>query len=171
MKSIESMIGRELQWVHPSIFKRTYELRAGDIVVARMEWKKFFAMEAKAESADGCWNFEQKGILKSEVAVRLCDSKEPLAIFQETRFKKEQKLSLPHGRFVTLKPNFWRTTYTLASETGEPLVILKKHAFFSSRYDVELRRKGGSFPEFPWLVLLMWFIVLVTQARSRAAAG
>ena len=168
MKSIESMVGRELQWVQPSIFKRKYELCAGDMVIARMEWMKLLGMAAKAESADGCWMFDQKGIWKSEVTVRKCDHDEPLLTIEEERFKRTQKLVLPDKRLVILKSNFWRTTFTLETDTQEPLAILRKHGIFWSKFDVELRRRGTSFPEFPWLVLLMWYLVLVAIRRARA---
>ncbi len=168
MKSIESMIGRELQWVHPSIFKPMYELRAGDTVVAKLEWVKFLGMAAKAESEDGCWMFDQKGLFKSEVTVKKCDQDEPIISIKEEHFKRTQKIELSDGRHVTLKSNFWRTTFTLETDTREPLAVVRKHSFFSRKFDVELRRRGTSFPEFPWLVLLMWYLILVAIRRARA---
>ncbi len=171
MKSIESMIGRELQWVQPSIFKRKYELRAGDTVVARLEWVKFLGMGAKVESGDGCWVIDQKGVWKSQVTVKKCDHDELLTTVDEERFKRMQKIQLSDGRHVTLKANFWRTTFTLETDTREPLAIVRKHGFFSLKFDVELRRKGASYAEFPWLVLLTWYLILVAIRRARAHAA
>jgi hypothetical protein len=171
MKNIESMVGRELQWVQPSFFKRMYELRSGDIVVAKMEWAKFLGMAVKAESADGCWMFDQKGLWKSQITAKKCDQDEALMTVEEERFKRTQKLTLSDGRHVTLKSNFWRTTFTLETDTHEPMAIVRKHGLFSTKFDVELRRKGTSFREFPWLVLLMWYLVLVAIRRARAHAA
>ena len=171
MKSIESMVGRELQWVQPSIFKREYELRAGDIVVAKLGWVKFLGMTVKAESADGCWMFDQKGVWKSELTVRKCDQDEPLLSMKEERFKRTQKIELSEDRHVTLKSNFWRTTFSLETETREPLVIVRKHGFFSTKFDVELRRRGTSLQELPWLLLFMWYFILVSIRRARAHAA
>lgn len=171
MKSIESMIGRELQWVQPSIFKRVYELRAGDMVVARLEWMKFLGMAAKVESGDGCWVIDQKGVWKSEVTVRKCEHDEPLITIEEERFKRTQKLVLQDKKLVILKSNFWRTTFTLETDTHEPLAIVRKHGFFSLKFDVELRRRGASYAEFPWLVLLTWYLILVAIRRARAHAA
>jgi len=171
MKNIESMVGRELQWVQPSIFKREYELRAGDIVVAKLGWVKFLGMTVKAESADGCWMFDQKGFLKSELTIKKCDQDETIVCIKEERFKRTQKIELSNNRHLTLKANFWRTTFTLETDTREPFVIVRKHGFFSTRFDVELRRRGTSLPEFPWLVLFMWYFVRVSIRRAQAHAA
>ena len=37
MTNLSSMIGRELEWVRPTLFKRIYELRSGDTLVGELK--------------------------------------------------------------------------------------------------------------------------------------
>ena len=169
MRTIASMVGRELHWVQPSIFRREYELRAGDILVARMEWVKFLGMVARAESGDGCWLFDRKGMWSPKIVVRTCGEETPIATFVEKWFGKKQPVVLPSGETLIVKSDLFGWKSTLETTTGEPLVQVKRHGFFSGLYDVDLRRRGASYKEFPWLVMLLWYLVL--QARRRAHAG
>ena len=171
MRNIESMVGRDLNWVRPGIFKRSYELHAGDIVVATLGWSTILSMEAKAESADGCCKFARKGIWKTEITVTQCEHAEPLVTFMGARISRNQKIDLPGGKQVFLKTNFWRTRYTLETDTREPLAIISRERFFSGANHLELRRRGTSYAEFPWLVLLMWYLILLARRRAQAHAA
>ena len=172
MRTIASMVGRELHWTQPSVFRRKYELRADDIVVARLEWVKFFGMAARAESADGCWLFDRVGMWSPKIVVRTCAEETPIVTFVEKWFGKKQPVVLPSGETLTVKSGFLGWTLTLDTSTGELLVQMKRHSFFSRAYDVELRRRGASYQEFPWLVMLVWYLgVLARRRQARATAG
>ncbi|MBI4429297.1 MAG: hypothetical protein HY562_09285 [Ignavibacteriales bacterium] len=171
MRIIASMIGRELQWIQPSIFRRQYELRAGDIVVAKLEWVKFFAMKARAESADGRWLFDKTGIWKPTTAVRIPEEEAPLITFTEKWLGKKQSIVLPGGETLTMQSDLFCWKSSLFTHTGEPLLIIKRHGLFSRLYDVDLRRRGTSYPEFPWLVLLSWYLFLLARRRAQAHAS
>src|SRR5438045_4003126 len=62
MKSLNEYIGQELHWVHPNLLSAEYELRAGDEVLARLHWKGALTSQVVAETADGSWAIERKGI-------------------------------------------------------------------------------------------------------------
>jgi hypothetical protein len=62
MKSINEYIGQELQWVHPKMLRAEYELRAGDELLARIHREGALSTNVRAETADGCWMIERKGL-------------------------------------------------------------------------------------------------------------
>ncbi len=170
MRTIASMVGRELQWTQPSIFRRQYELRSGDIVVARLEWVKFFAMKARAESADGHWLFDKTGIWKSTIVVRTKEDETPLMTFTENWFGKKQQVMLPHGKTLLLQSDLFAWKSTLTTSTGEPIVEMKRHSLWGNAYDVHLRRAGTSYEELPWLVLLQWYLLVLSRRRTQHAS-
>ncbi|MBI3005797.1 MAG: hypothetical protein HYY49_10345 [Ignavibacteriales bacterium] len=170
MRTIVSMVGRELQWIQPSIFRRSYELRSADILVAKLEWLKFFGMAARGESAEGAWIFDKSGIWKPTIAVRKLEEETPIIAFVEKWFGKKQPIVLAGGETLTLQSDLFAWKSSLVTDTGEPLLVVKRHGLFSSMYDVELRRRGASYQEFPWLVLLTWYLALLSRRRAQAAS-
>ncbi|HEY0722558.1 MAG TPA: hypothetical protein VGD41_00915, partial [Pyrinomonadaceae bacterium] len=61
MRKIADVVGQELEWVQPSVFKMQYELRAGDELAATLRFRSSFGSLATGESADGCWTFKRIG--------------------------------------------------------------------------------------------------------------
>src|SRR5689334_16162178 len=76
MKSSNDYSGRELQWVHPNLLGAEYELRAGEEVLARLHWKGALTSRALAETADGSWAIERKGISQTTTVLALDTGKE-----------------------------------------------------------------------------------------------
>jgi hypothetical protein len=170
MRTIESMIGRSLEWVQPIFFKQRFELRNSSLVVATLELPKFLSYTARAESADGCWTFERKGIWRPVLVIRACDQQTPLATFPERPFSRKHPLTLPSGRTMTMHSDFFGWSHRLVSESGEELAAVKRAGFFRGSYRVSLRRKGFDYPEYPWLVLFLWYHMVIERRRAHAHA-
>jgi len=168
MKTIESVIGRDLQWVQPRFFKHYYELRNLSTLVAKLEIPKVFSAAARAESADGCWVLNQKGIWKGTITVSACGDETPVATFPETRLSTKQPLPLAGGETLMLRSDFFGWTHTLQTETGELLLQVKRRGLFKSGYAVDLRRRGASYAELPWLVFLVFYFMILRERRARA---
>ena len=62
MKSINNYSGQDLQRVHPNVLRSEYELRAGDELLARLSYKGALTSQVRAETADGSWVIERKGL-------------------------------------------------------------------------------------------------------------
>lgn len=169
MKSISSMIGHPLRWVRPSIFKQVYELRDGEECIATLKFPKVFSRLARPECGEGCWTLEQQGIWKPRILVKECDSEDPVATMTQKHFSRVTKFTLPKWRTIRITANIWRSAYSMTTDMGEPLVSLKVKHFAKYAADVELDRKGESVPELPWLLFLLWYLVIINQRR--AAAG
>ena len=81
MKSLNEYIGQELQWIHPNVLSSEYELRAGDEVLARLHWNAAFTSHGHAETADGSWAIERKGI-RQTITVLALDTQTELATIE-----------------------------------------------------------------------------------------
>src|SRR5205823_3726418 len=120
-------IGQELQWVHPNLLSSEYELRAGDEVLARLHWKGGLTSRVLAETADGSWAIERKGI-RQTITVLALDAYTELATI--TRGMSGQAtLLLADGReYRWQSTSFWRDVWTWVNSEGTPLLHLKRGA-------------------------------------------
>ncbi len=57
MPTIAEYAQHELEWTQPSAGQMRYELRAGDQVIAGLQFRSMWGSLATAESDDGCWTF------------------------------------------------------------------------------------------------------------------
>lgn len=171
MRTIESVIGRDLRWVQTSIFKQEFELRNMNTVVAKLSLPHIFSEGARAESADGCWKFTRKGFWKTTIAVSTCEDETPIVSFEGRRWGKKFSLQLPGGEILLLATDFWGWSFKLQTETGELITEVKRKGFFSGEYIVDLRRRGNSYKELPWLVMLIWYVMILERRRQQGAAG
>ena len=78
MKSINECIGQELKWVHPKMISCEYELRGGDELFARFQWKGAIRSQVFVETTNGNWKIVQKGINQT-ITVLALDSQSELA--------------------------------------------------------------------------------------------
>lgn len=168
MIDLRSMTGRELQWVRPAPFKRMYELRSGDTLVAEVRFEHPVGWTALARTGEGSWTFERSGFLRSKITVRNNDTSTEVANIPEKRSRRKQQVLLPDGSSYTLSSDFFRTRFTLETATGEPLAFVQRRGIFRVSWQTEIRYRSKSNPELPWLVMLLWFYILILRSRSRS---
>ncbi len=172
MKHIAEMTGRELQWTQPHALKMEYELREGEEVVATLRFKSSFGSFATAESADGCWTYKRVGFWQTRATVRACGSESEIASFKNNTWSSGGTLEFPDGRKFLASTNFWQTKYDFRTETAQTLFhytriggILHQSAL------VEIEPQAANIPELPWMVMLGWYLVVMMQQDSAAAAA
>jgi len=59
-----------LRWLRAGDAPLTFQLMAGDAVVAELRWEKDASLPATAESAGGSWSLQRGGFLNPHVTVR-----------------------------------------------------------------------------------------------------
>ena len=159
------MVDSTLRWVQPSIFKEVFELRSGDECAATLQFPKFFSRTARAESEDGCWTLEERGVWKPSIVVKQCNEEQALATVTLKNFSRVTPFSVDQKRTFRITSNFWRSHYSITTDMGEPLVSLKIKHFAKHSSEVEINRKAESFP---WILFLLYYIVLINRRRAGA---
>jgi len=81
MRLIQEAADQELIWRQPSAFKEQYELRAGDEVLATLDWGSPWGTLATARTAEGEWTFKRTGFWQQRINVRPVGSEREVAIF------------------------------------------------------------------------------------------
>lgn len=71
MRLIQEAADQELIWRQPSAFKGHHELRAGDEVLATLQWASMGGTVATARAAEGAWTFKRTlGFWQQRIEVR-----------------------------------------------------------------------------------------------------
>ena len=163
MKSINDYSGQELQWTHPNLLSSEYELRAGEEVLARLHWKGALTSRVHAETADGSWVVERKGI-RQTITVLALDAYTELATI--TRGMSGQAtLLLADGReYRWQSTSFWRDVWTWVNSEGTPLLHVKRGAH------VQLESAAHDLPDLALLTTLGWYLHKQQEEEASIAA-
>jgi hypothetical protein len=159
----------ELLWVKPKWSRLRFELRAGDEVVATLEWTR--GSRALARWGDFQYQFSRQGWLRPRILVRSAaatDAAEPIATF----LPRGGTLTLPDGRpFVWKKPKRLTREQIWVDDAATELV--RFHPAKRSTVEVTVQPEAAQQPELPLLILLgQCLIVLAGQdAEAASAAG
>jgi len=164
MRPLGDFMGQELRWVHPRVFKREYELYAGDELVATLRWPKAFSSQAVAEAADGRWMIKREGFFQAKIVV--CPADEEMTIATMKRgMNGKGTLAFANGRgFKWASVSFWRGEWGWFSDEGTLLLRFKRGK------RVEVEPVAFSLLETALLVLLGFYLVKVAEEEAAAAA-
>jgi len=151
MKSINDYSGQELQWIHPHRLRPEYELRAGDEVLARLSSKGAFSSRVRAETADGLWMFERKG-LRQTTTIQALNAHTELASVKRG-MSGQATLQFPDGREYRWQcSSFWHDVWLWLNDEGTPLFHLKRGT------QVQLEPAAHDLPELALLTTLGWYL-------------
>ena len=171
MRKIAELVGQQLEWVQPGVFKMHYELRADDEVAATLRFRSSFGSFATGESADGCWTFKRIGFWQTRVTVRACDSDVDIAIFKNNTWSNGGTLELSAGRKFLATTNFWQTNLEFQDELGGTLIKFKTGGLLHLSAKVNVEPNAISLPELPWVVMLGWYLTVMMHVDSATAVA
>ena len=172
MTDMGDLVSRELQWVQPSAKKQIYELMAGDLAVCKVHLNSSFNSRATAVNDEGSWDFDRKGFWQRHVTIRKTGSAEDLAVYNANTWKGGGTLTMPFGRTYLFKFNFWNTQFFVTTENDQALIsITKIRGFIHYSGNLEIHSLARHLPELPWLVPLSWYLIMMQQRDTAAAAA
>lgn len=158
--------------------QRWFELHSADSrVVGSLGFEKAFGTSARADCADVAWTFKRVGFLNARVTIRRLGSQADVAVYHPKVFGGGL-LQTSEGRISYWRQmNFWATEWSFTDTNGVPLVIFKPGAesqslsnLFKSQSSVELALDEKDPTELALLVLLGWYLMVMSQ-EDAASAG
>ena len=173
MLKLQELVGTELQWIQPHALQRGFELRAGEVAVAKLEFRSAFGSLATAWTEDGRWTFKRIGFWRSHVTVRVAGSETDLAVFRNDTWSAGGTLELADGRSYRANSNFWMTSYQFTNASDQPLIrFTRVGGTFHLHCNVLVEPAGAKLAELPWLAALgLYLIVKMRDDAGSAAAG
>jgi hypothetical protein len=162
----------ELQWVQAGALSRIHELKSGDSVVARLEFKNLFGSLAEGQTTDGVWQFKRRGLLRQSVFVRPAGSRQDIILYEPNWSKRRGKIQGPGGAIYNWEAaNFWCTDWTLSRCPGPRLVVFRSKGIVRAASAVTMTPEAAAEPQIELLLMLGCFIAILHKRDAVAAAS
>ena len=166
MRRISDCVDGSLVWAKTSWRRKDYVLDCDGQDVAKVRFQRLFGSLATGESAEGCWTFQQVGLMRRRTVVRECGDERQVAVFRNNWWTFGGTVELSTGERYRIRPNFWMTALTIATEVGEPIVRHHWVRLLKSSRTVEIAPVARSLEELPWLVMLGWYLLIQRSRRG-----
>lgn len=173
MRSIRDVAGQELSWEPSQTAKYTYELRAGDEVLATLRQESRWGQRRVAETAEGAWIFDKRGVWRPQTLILDVGSGAEAARLARSGWSGKATLDLPSGRhYLWRATNIWRSRWEWQDTQGLSLArMTMKQGFAKTRGTVEIDPLAAATPDLALLVPLGWHLMLVARAEAAAASA
>lgn len=172
MRPIAELVGADLKWRQRGDFKLEYELLGDGEPAAMLKFRSRSGSLATGESGDGCWTFKRVGIWQVSVTTRPCGSDTDIAVFRYDGRTGDGQLSLSDNRKYLAHTTPSVSSYDFRTEDGQPLLRLRSEGMMHHTASVEVPPTAApALVEAPWLVMLAWYLTVVTYIDAGAAAA
>ena len=170
MKSDLPFCSRPLVWAQPKAMSRAYELRSADSPVGYLRFEKPYGSLASAEVASQKWTFKRAGFLAPRVTVRSASPEAEIAVFCP-HWSGGGTLHFADGHQAQWRStNFWGSQWAfLASDNHIVLQFGHHEGFLKASAQLEFEHPSAVLPEFPLLVALGWYLMILAADDATAA--
>jgi hypothetical protein len=165
MSTIRESVGQDLAWIQPARTQQSFELHAGDTVVATLRLER--ASLAIGEGEGHRWTFKREGFWHPRVTVRLPNSDDNAATFQSS-WAGGGSLELPDRVLRFGAANFWHSQWDWQDGDKHSLVHFKSQdGFLKMEGQIEIEPGAAALPELPLIVVLGWYLLVWRRRRRR----
>lgn len=159
-----------LEWQQESAFGRRHQLKAGDSVLAELNFVKVLGTLAEARTASAAWTFKRRGAFTTVVGVRRLGEEREIATFTPNWAGTKGLLKLEGaGEFQLRSANFWASQWELADAEGQEFLRYQSQGILKSGARLELSERAKHHPQAALLVLLTWYVLLLFQMDGAAS--
>jgi hypothetical protein len=170
MKQLSDYTGKKIIFNQPSVFKRIYELRAGDELIGTIQQKGFFGMRWEVSLLNKSWEIYRPSIWRSTLEIREGGYEMPIADFAKEGFRSRGVVTLPMGERLKIAPHLFRGFTEISNEQDECLVRIKSSASLKEKAEVHIEKRSEAVDKYPWIIILA-YIIAVEQKHQAAHAG
>jgi hypothetical protein len=172
MGMLQYYAGQELIWESSRTAKRTYELRAGEQVLATLAQPSAWNQRRMGSSDEGHFFFARMGFFNQRIVIADAASSAELASMKPSGWSRQATLTLPDGRgYQWRKSGFWGNRWAWLDAAGQPLLTLRQFGAFRVRCAVTVEQAAATDPHLALLAQLGWFQMLLAQADAAASSA
>jgi hypothetical protein len=162
----------DLQWIQTGALSRIHELKCGDSVVARLEFKNMFGSLAEGSTTEGVWTFKRRGLVRQTVFVRPAGTREDIITYEPNWSKRRGVITVPGGLSYNWEAaNFWCSDWTLSKRPGGRLVSFRNKGIVKASSAVVLAEGAKEVQHLDLLLMLGCFLAILHRRDSAAAAS
>ena len=166
MIPLSSYIGEDLILIQPSFFKREYEFRSSNDLLAKMYFPTFFSLTAVVEGFEEKYEIIKPSFWKSEIAIRKFGYDMTFASLKTNFFRTKGSIDLQNGKKLNLKFGAFRKSCQVFSESEELLIMFQNRFSFKQQNIVTIQKSSALIDENPWVVMMVWYQVIQRNRRN-----
>jgi len=169
MKPLSNYIGEDLTLIQPSFFKREYEFRSSNELIAKMLFPKFFSLTAVVEGFDEKYEIFRPSIWKNNLAIRKYAYDMSFASLTTNIFRTKGSIDLQNGKKLNLKFGAFRKSCEVFSESEELLLLFQNRLSLKEKNIVTIQKSYTLIDENPWIIMMIWYLILENKKRGAYA--
>ena len=166
MKKLSDYSGSELKIFQKSIWKRDYELRSGEELIARLYYPKFFSDLTELSIGNEAYEFYRPRFFSRDVDVRKKGYQNPTASFKNNLWGSKGVLELPRGIRVNFKFGFFRKQAEIYLGENDLLVTILNRFSFKVKSQVVIEKRSEIIDDYPWIILLGFYLAQLMKRNS-----
>jgi intein/homing endonuclease len=170
MRKISDYIGNELLIFQKSIWKREFELRSGDEVIAQLYYPKFFTDSAELSIKNEIYEFYKPRFFSRDVDIRKKGYQNPIAQFKNNFWGSKGVLELPRGVRLNMKFGLFRKLAEIYLGESNLLISILSRFSLKEKREVIIEKRSEAVDEYPWIIMLA-FCLSQLRKRNSAAMG
>lgn len=170
MKTFSNYTYELMQIVQPSIWKRIYELRAGETVLMTMTYPKLFSTIAVVEGFGEIWEISRPSIWRSTLEIKKRGNQLPFAKFEAEKWGRGGTFHMPNGQKIEYVFKMWKGGNELHSPLKQRLAIIKQPSIWKSTLSVEFENHSETLEKNPWIIMAVKHIIVQRRNNSAAAS-
>jgi hypothetical protein len=167
MKPLSKYIGEELSLIQPSFWKREYEFRSPNELLAKMYFPKFFGQTAIVDGFAEKYEIFRPSFWKSDIAIRKESYDLTFATLKPLNFfRTKGELNLQNGKKVLFKLGAFKKSCQVLSESEELLLLFQNKISIKDKNIITIETPSVLIDENPWIVMVIWYLILKNKRHN-----
>jgi len=171
MIQLSNFVGETLTFNQPSRLKREFELVSPRGVLAKMIFPKLLSFSTVVEGFDGKWEIKQPSMWRTEYGVYKYGYQMPFARYVSNFWKTKGTIELPKGGRLNCKSGQLKKPFEVFTSTGKLLLVYTNKFALKGRTTVTIENKSELINKYPWIIMLGWYVVLLSKRGRARGAG
>jgi hypothetical protein len=170
MRKISDYIGNELLIFQKSIWKREFELRSGEELIARLFYPKFFSDLTELSVWEESYEFYRPRFFSRDVDIRKKGYQNPFANFKNNFWGSKGVLELPRGIVLSMKFGLFRKQAEIFLGENDLLVSILSRFSVKERSEIIINKRSEIIDEHPWIIMLAFYLAQLRKRNSAAGS-
>jgi len=170
MRRLSDYIGNELLIFQKSIWKREFELRSGDELIALLYYPKFFGDRTELTIQNESYEFYRPKFFSRNVDIRKKDYQNPFAHFTTNFFGRKGVLELPRGIKLSMKFGLFRKQAEIFLGENDLLVSILSRFSVKEKSEIIISKRSEIIDEHPWIIMLAFYLAQLRKRNSAAGS-
>ena len=166
MNALSKYSGEDLILIQPSLFKREYEFRSSNELLARMYFPSLFSLTAVVEGFEEKYEIIKPSFWKTDIAIRKYGYDMTFASLTTNFFRTKGSIDLQNGKKLKLKFGAFRKSCQVFSEMDELLLLFQNKLSFKEKNIVTIQKSSSLIDENPWIVMMIWYLILQNRKNG-----